>query len=380
MTAAAEPGSCRVCGWNLFPFPLLEYHNMPAVAQHLPDSHNLKDDAGVDLCIYQCSGCGLVQLDIEPVPYYREVIRAAGVSPEMIAFRKRQFAQFVNTHGLTGKKIIELGAGRGEYLSLLHQMDVEAYGLEYGESAVQVCRREGLNVLRGSLAEDERPIANGPFDAFCMLSVFEHLPEPNKALRRLHANLTENAVGLVEVPNFDMILSQKLFAEFMRDHLFYFTERTLTAVLERNGFEVMRIDRVWYDYILSALVKKRTPADLSAFAAYQVQLSRDIDNFLARFQTVAVWGASHQAFAIMALMNLGGRVKYVVDSAVFKQGKFTPASHIPIRAPEALRTEPVGAVIVMAGSYSDEIQKIVVRDFPWIRLAVLRDFGLQVIP
>jgi hypothetical protein len=103
-----------------------------------------------------------------------------------------------------------------------------------------------------------------------------------------------------------------------------------------------------------------------------------LEEFVGGYGRVAVWGAGHQAFAIMALMNLGGKIRYVVDSAPFKQGKLTPVSHIPIVAPGTLRADPVDAVLIMAGSYSGEIAKILRQQFdPGLNLAILREFGLE---
>ncbi len=77
-------------------------------------------------------------------------------------------------------------------------------------------------------------------------------------------------------------------------------------------------------------------------------------------------------------MNLGGKIRYVVDSAAFKQGKYTPATHIPIVAPETLGSDPVDAVIVMAASYSDEVARILRQKFPaGLEVVILRDFGLE---
>jgi hypothetical protein len=169
-----------------------------------------------------------------------------------------------------------------------------------------------------------------------------------------------------------------LFSEFMRDHLFYFSRRTLATTLELNGFAVQSIDEVWQQYILSAVVRKRSPLDLSAFSGRQEKLRAEIDAFLDRHRRVAIWGAGHQAFAIMALMGLGGRVCYVVDSAPFKQGKLTPASHIPIVPPEALYSDPVDAVLIMAGSYSDEVRATVKKMLgETTPVAVLRENGLE---
>ena len=68
----------------------------------------------------------------------------------------------------------------------------------------------------------------------------------------------------------------------------------------------------------------------------------------------------------------------MVDSAAFKQGKYTPATHIPIVAPAALDADPVEAVIVMAASYSDEVARILREKFSAkLSVAILRDFGLE---
>ena len=72
--------TCRVCGRDFFREPLLRYQNMPKAAQKFPDEAALTGETGVDLEVCQCTGCGLVQLSNDPVPYYREVIRATAVS------------------------------------------------------------------------------------------------------------------------------------------------------------------------------------------------------------------------------------------------------------------------------------------------------------
>ena len=43
------------------------------------------------------------------------------------------------------------------------------------------------------------------------MSFLEHIPQINQFLKGIRNNLNENALGLVEVPNFDMIIQEKLF-------------------------------------------------------------------------------------------------------------------------------------------------------------------------
>jgi SAM-dependent methyltransferase len=353
---------------------------MPKAAQFLPDADSFEDDKGVDLEVYQCSGCGLVQLSSDPVSYYRDVIRAAAFSEEMKSFRRKQFDDFVRSYNLHGKKVLEIGCGRGEYLSILRQSGVDAYGLEHLEDSVEKCLKQDLNVLFGFVESNRYKISHYPFDAFLMLNFLEHLPDPNATLRGIYNNMSDDAVGLVEVPNFDMILRKKLFSEFMSDHLIYFTKDTLCTTLVINGFNVLECNETWHDYIISAVVRKRQQLDISEFNKSKSKLVNELNKYISLFEDkkVAIWGASHQAFAVMALANLSGKVKFVVDSAVFKQGKYTPATHIPIVAPETLNSDPVDAVIVMAASYSDEVAMILRRDFDRkMHVAVLRDYGLE---
>lgn len=373
---------CRVCGGSFFGAPLLRFENMPKAAQFLPDAGSLEQESGVDLEVHQCSACGLVQLNSDPVPYYREVIRSAGVSNEMQGFRLEQFAGFIRNFSLEGKKIVEIGCGNGEYLSIMKRLGVEAYGLEYSEESARLCAAKGLRVSRGFVRTDCEKLACAPFDAFFVLNFLEHIPDPNSWLGGIAANLAQEAAGLVEVPNFDMILENGIFSEFIGDHLFYFTRDTLTATLERNGFEVVDCREQWHDYIISATVKKRKPLDITRFRDSQARLNTELSQFIDSSGPggVAIWGAGHQAFAVMSLANLAGKIKYVVDSAPFKQGKYTPATHIPIVSPAQLRSNPVEAVIVMAASYSDEVAGIIRNRFGGtIRVAILRHNALQLL-
>ena len=88
-----QTNTCRVCYNELK--SLLTYKNMPKAAQNFPDKDSLFQDKGIDLEVCQCIGCGLVQLNNEPVSYYKDVIRAAAYSEEMKEFRLKQFNNFI---------------------------------------------------------------------------------------------------------------------------------------------------------------------------------------------------------------------------------------------------------------------------------------------
>ena len=370
--------SCRVCEGNLD--LLLTYENMPKAAQYLPRKEDLANEKGVDLRVCQCIKCGLVQLDNDPVPYYKEVIRAVGFSEDMKKFRDKQFQQLAFHHNLYNKKVIEVGCGTGDYLSLIKKNKIHCYGVEASKKSVEKCIDNGLDVYDMFIEGPGDKIPNGPFDAFFIMNFFEHLPDPNGTLAGISSNLVDGGLGVVEVPNFDMMLRENLFSEFIGDHLFYFTHDTLIQTLQHSGFEVIDCKETWYNYIIRATVKKRTTLDLSKFADFRQWLTDDLHHYIDQFGSVAAWGAGHQALAMLSLANLGDKIRYIIDDAPFKQNKYSPATHIPIVSSKNLDIDPVDSVIVMAASYSDEVARKLKESYgDKVKIAILREKSLEIL-
>lgn len=371
---------CRGCRSKIPENILIKYSNMPKSAQFFPLKEEIDLEKGVDIVLLQCPYCGLVQTSGTPVPYYRDVIRAIGVSEEMKKFRKKQFESWVKKYNLGGKSVIEIGCGRGEYMQLMEMTGVKVAGLEHLNDSVQQGNKEGHCIFKGFVENEEYSIPEAPYNAFYTMNFLEHIPEPGTFLCGIAANLTPEAVGIVEVPNLDMILEKSLYSEFIQDHLTYFTKNTLCHILEQNGFEVIQCENIWYGYILSAEVKKRTLISTEGFKDKQKKIKNQIDKYLEEKKQegkkVAVWGAGHQALANLSQLNMTGSIEYVIDSAVFKQNKYTPATHIPVVSPKTLKNGMVQAVIIMAASYSEEIKRIMEEEYPEIEAVILHEEGI----
>ncbi len=371
---------CRVCGKKLLPDPLFRMDHMPSAAQYFPVEGTLSEDRGIPLILHQCSGCGLVQRTGEPVPYFREVIRASAYSPAMKEFRLRQFSGWISKHHLEGKKILEPGCGRGEYLELMRSCGMDVFGTEYGVESVQFCRERHLRVEPLFFEEGTETLRDAPFDAFFLLNELEHIPSVPLFLQGIRSNLKPGAPGLIEVPNFDLIRRHDLLTEICAEHLYYFSRTTLCSTLEGNGFDVISCTPVWDDYILSAEVVTRSPLSLEGFDRKRNQIAEEVSRFLAGSNRPAVWGAGHQAMAVLAMLGLSARtIRYVVDSSPLKQGCYTFATHIPIVSPEHLETDPPDSMMVLCAGYSDEVaQQIRTRFGTSVRLAVMRPDRLEV--
>ena len=354
--------SCIVCGSELS-ITLSEFANMPASAQDIPTAEEVVADKGVTLKLCQCSKCGLVQLTTTPVSYYKTVIRSGGISSTMHKLRKDKYQYFYDKYQLKGKKLLEVGCGRGEFLKIWNEgFDVRAVGIENGLDLVNTARREGLEVYRCFTDSAATELPEAPYDAFVQFNFLEHQPDPNAMLQCIYNNTTEDAVGMVTVPSLEYILQYNGYYELIRDHIAYYSIDSLKFLFEKNGFEVLESETINRD-THSVIVRKRKRVDVSAWKQNYESLSQELDALLSAYSEkgnkIAVWGASHQGFTLLSSMGLTSKVAYVIDSAPFKQGKYCPASHIPIVDRSHFKEEPVPAILIVAPGYTDEIAHII---------------------
>lgn len=357
---------CMICGTELNAKTLLELHNAPSCAQDLPDTKESASSCGVDLNLHQCPSCGLIQFDCEPVPYYRDVIRGGGFSETIQNLRKNQYSRLIDKYDLKGKKIIEIGCGEGEFILPLREFAVQAFGIEHRKELVSKAQSRGLNVWEAFPEKPDTVIENGPFDAFLMFQFLEHQPRPNDMLQCIKNNLTENAIGLITVPSFEYVFSKNGFYELMRDHIAYYTKESFCFLMQFNGFEVLEFEIVNGNTI-SAVVRKRKMMDLKNFSDNLALLTDRLKAFAqeqaSKGKKIAVWGASHQAFMILSVTGFGNNVEYIVDSAVFKQNKYAPASSVPIVAPDHWFSDPVDCIVIIAPEYAKEISLVAKQKF-----------------
>ncbi len=433
--------TCIACGHALS--PLMTLDDMPASAQNIPAASELAEDHPLSLTLCQCPSCGLVQFDTEPVDYYRDVIRAGGGTRTMTRLRHEEYARLLTAmqeHHIHGRRIVEVGCGRGEFLRMWQNLaenpegaaalardqardplsgqpnaaPLHLVGIEHKPALV-----EEANAFAATSADAETPVTEtavaaqtasaapapayrvyegfatgdvrypeGPFDAFVQFNFLEHQPDPCDMLRNIGRNLKPQALGLITVPSFEYILRYNGYYELLRDHIANYTEFTLQKLLQDCGFELLSMDIVNRDTI-EAIVRKADPDELSelhysgrlidvsalrdSYDRLSASVNAHIDHLSESHRTMAIWGASHQGFTLAATTKLGGRVEYIIDSAPFKQGRFSPASHIPIVAPDYAVAHPVDEILIVAPGYTDEIAGIIRERFDEnVRILVLR--------
>ena len=354
---------CISCKGSLH--ELMKIENMPASAQDIPTKEELDKDCGIEVSLCVCEDCGLVQLKNDAVYYYRDVIRAGGYSTTMEALRKSQYKHFIEFASLEGKKIIEVGCGRGEFLGMLSDFPVEGYGTEHKKDLVEIAKKAGLRVDEDFPESEDHIFKNGPFDAFMSFNFLEHQPHPRTYLKAIYNNLGDEGYGLITVPSFEYIMEQNSFYEIIPDHIAYYSFESLTHLLNICGFEVLEKETVNRDTI-SMIVKKRKLPDICGIISKKNDIATEVVETVKKYAKagkIAIWGASHQGFTLCATTGIADYVDCIIDSAPFKQGKYAPASHIPIISPDEARKRKLEAIIIVAPGYTNEIANIIKTTF-----------------
>ncbi len=209
-----------------------------------------KDRRGRPLTTKVCLTCGLlfsnpIPTDEELAHYYTENYRLEYKGARQPARRNilrnfRRAAGHLRQHADVWKgsdRVLEIGAGGGEFLFLLSQLGFDVQGIEPDPAYAAFCRNEyQINVEAQSLQASLFPPRS--FNRIRFHHVLEHLNDPVKSLSIIANWLTNDGLLWVEVPNAEhMAQSQKPLrrSHFHVAHIFNFTPYTLRAAAGLAG-------------------------------------------------------------------------------------------------------------------------------------------------
>jgi len=99
--------------------------------------------------------------------------------------------------------VLDIGCGRGEWLSLLRENGIPALGVEVNENFVSSCKKSGLQVEAMDLFEYFRRFPDKRFSLITGFHVIEHFP-PDKQVELLEIlfdRMVPDGILLLETPN-----------------------------------------------------------------------------------------------------------------------------------------------------------------------------------
>ena len=266
---------------------------------------------------------------------------------------------FVNGFGLVGQKILEIGCGDGFFLLSMQNAGALCFGIEPSSDQRKLARDRGFKVEEGFLSGN-RILDDAPFDAFVTRQVFEHVKDMRDFLMAIRRNIRVGAVGLVEVPNLDKLVSEARFFDFIPEHVNYFLPATLRIAVQLAGFEVLEVCPVQDGEALRALVRLPESTDCRSLPLRVESLRSEVAVFLSRCKAlkkkVALWGAGGKGLSMMAVADVS-QIQLLVDSDPGKAGLYTPVSHLRVCPTTELAVQDIDVVIILAPAYEREIAR-----------------------
>lgn len=142
------------------------------------------------------------------------------------------------------RHLLEIGCGHGEVLREARQRGFRVSGIEMSAHAAAIANQYlgAQTVSAGTL--ETLPAAQDPFGAVLAADVIEHVRDPEDWLLRICAMLVPGGALLLITPSLDSWtrrLLRRHWMEYKVEHLFYFSAASLRLLLQRCGFDEIRI-------------------------------------------------------------------------------------------------------------------------------------------
>jgi len=241
---------CPLCYSDSFDIVYKEF--LPPEGINIIELFNpvLSSERKYNLRIVKCKNCSMVYANPTPEPlqiteFYNKV-DITGYIKELEQREKtfKELIKEINEHTKQDKKtkfLLDIGAGAGILVKVANENGYNATGIEPTISAVKFGKEKlNIDLINGDFLEYD--FGEKKFDVITMIGVLAHLYSPDEVIKKINSLLNINGILIIITPDFNCFFS-KLLKNKWRSIYFmvlnYFTEKTLTKLLEKNNFSII---------------------------------------------------------------------------------------------------------------------------------------------
>lgn len=204
--------------------------------------------------VRRCRGCGFVSADLNLSEdehralyarqyffgsEYRDYVADRQEHQRNFRLRLEILDRFLDP--LRHRHLLEIGSAFGFFLEVARDRFETVRGLDISPEGTEFARARGLEVSNQDFLS--APLTGPRPDVVCLWDVLEHLREPHLYLQKIAAEIAPG--GLVALTTGDVeSVNARLRGRRWRlihppTHLNYFSRRTIAAMLDKYGFDVL---------------------------------------------------------------------------------------------------------------------------------------------
>ena len=337
-----------------------------------------------DIYLGFCNGCEFISnYGFEPalLEYSSHYEESQGFSETFNLFHVNLAKQLIDRYDLHNKDIVEIGCGKGDFLTLLCEIGKNR-GVGFDPAYVK-SRNTSIVKDRMTFVEDfySQKYTDIKCDFVCCKMTLEHIHDVYDFLSTLWKGIykQKDAVVFFQIPDVDRIVEEGAFWDIYYEHCSYFSEKSLVNLFENCGFEVMNI---WRDFGSQYLMIEAKCAEKGQFNRFfcennekkDLNLLKNMEKFRislknsvkkwkdfledcdGREDKVVLWGSGSKGTSFLNTLGLREEIECVVDINSYRWGTYMPGTGQEIVRPEFLKELEPDVVIIMNPVYLDEIK------------------------
>ncbi len=169
-------------------------------------------------------------------------------------------------------RILDIGAGTGDFLSVAKNDGWITTGVEPSDRAKAIAVNKGV-----SFVEETSELENHSFDLISMWHVLEHVPDLDKQIKELKRLLKPTGTLLIAVPNFKSFDAKhygKFWAAFdVPIHFWHFSKTAIQILFEKEEMKLEKVLPMKFDsFYVSLLSEKYKTGKMNFIKAFFIGL------------------------------------------------------------------------------------------------------------
>ena len=233
-----------------------------------------------DVLIFKCLDCGVVflgnQLDEESVKDLYKYYSSTGFSNYLSPVTKLRYEKLLDGFEKYRKNnaLMDVGCGAGYFMLSASKKGWRVEGTEISDEAIKLAEEKGQRVYKGDISSLN--LREKSYDIAVLMQLLEHASDPEGIIKKLSIVLRPGGMIYITTPNYNSLsrgVLRERWGMFSKEHMFYFTRKTLGKLLKKCGFRIKRARAENISLIeLSKIFKKGASADFAESYKKQEQV------------------------------------------------------------------------------------------------------------